>query len=243
MTEIMIISIDREKMRVKGVYEPLRDEIKFKAVWGNHEFTDDECEKLLNGETITFLAKSSSGMNYIAKGKLEYQEYNNVQFWGFKRNKETAYSDKKKDIEVSQNTKLFIENEKIKGVYAPTNEFVQFNRKWSGHLFNDDECKQLLSGLPITFTAISSKGEYTVTGSLQQQSFNGKNYWGFAKDNDAIPKEWQGHVFTHEEINDLRNGDIIYIPDAISKNTNRKFRCTLCYTEVNGRKKLVPVRV
>lgn len=240
----MIISIDREKKRVQGVYEPLNEEIRFKTIWGTHEFTDIECEKLLMGENVTFLAKSSTGRNYVAKGKLEYQEYNDKQFWGFKRNHETENNDKKKDIETSKDTKIFSEREKIKGVYAPTNEFVQFNRKWAGHTFNDSECKQLLSGLSVTFTAISKKGElYSVTGSLKQQNYNGKHYWGFAKDLDAVPKSWQGHVFTDDEINELLNGDVIYIPDAVSQKTNRPLRCTLCYTEVNGRKRLVPVRV
>ncbi|MDE6913265.1 MAG: hypothetical protein K2P35_06175, partial [Lachnospiraceae bacterium] len=84
---------------------------------------------------------------------------------------------------------------------------------------------------------------FTVTGSLQQQKYKGKDYWGFARDADAIPNEWQGHCFTVQELEELRNGDTIYIPDAISSRSNRPLRCTLCYTQVNGKKKLVPVRV
>lgn len=240
----MIAASGKESKKIKGVYEPLNEEIDFKAFWGNHEFNDDELKKLLKGESITFLAESNAGMSYIATGKLEYQSYKGKAFWGFKRNLETKDNDRIRDRDLSQKSKLFLENGKMKGVYTPTNEIVQFNRKWAGHLFNDDECCQLLNGLSITFTAVSRNGQlFTVTGSLQQQKFKGKEYWGFARDEDAIPNEWQGHHFTAQEIEELRNGDIIYIPDAVSARSNRPLRCTLCYTQVNGKKKLVPVRV
>ena len=230
--------------KVRGVYEPLYEEIEFSKVWGKHEFTDDECRRLLKGEQITFLAMSNAGMSYVATGSLEYQTFEGKSYWGFKRNFETKDNDRKRDIDMAAKTKLFAKKEKISGVYTPTNEFVQFNRKWAGHLFDDDECRQLLNGLPVTFTAVSSKGEpFTVTGSLRQQEYNDKTYWGFSRDMDALPSEWQGHRFTHQEMEDLLNGDTIYIPDAVSRRTNRPLRCTLCFTEVNGRKKLVPVRV
>lgn len=233
-----------KKMIIRGIYEPLNEEIDFKAVWGNHEFTNDELKKLLKGESVTFLAESNAGMSYIATGRLEYQAYNGKLFWGFKRDLETGDNDRTRDRELSLNSKLFQKKEKIKGVYTPTNEIVQFNRKWAGHQFNDDECRQLLNGLSITFTAVSRNGQlFTVTGSLQQQKYKGKEYWGFARDADAIPSEWQGHRFTKQELEELINGDTIYIPDAVSSRSNRPLRCTLCYTQVNGRKKLVPVRV
>ena len=234
----------KESKKIRGIYEPLNEEIYFKTSWGSHEFTDEECNRLLKGESITFLAESNAGISYIATGRLEYQIYKGKPYWGFKRNLETEDNGRTRDRDLSLNSKLFPKNGKMRGVYTPTNEIVQFNRKWAGHLFNDDECRQLLNGLSITFTAISRNGHhFTVTGSLQQQKFKGKYYWGFARDEDAIPNEWQGHQFTAQEIDELRNGDTIYIPDAVSVRSNRPLRCTLCYTQVNGKKKLVPVRV
>lgn len=240
----MIIDSEKKSRKIRGIYKPLNEEIEFKASWGNHEFTDEECKRLLKGGEVTFLAKSSAGMSYIASGKLEYQSYKGKTFWGFKRDVKTKDNDKIRDKDLALNSKLFSENEKMKGVYTPTNEIVQFNRKWAGHHFNDDECRQLLSGLSVTFTAFSRNGrQFTVTGSLKQQKYKGKNYWGFARDVDAIPNEWQGHRFTKQEMEELRNGDVIYIPDAVSTRSKRPLRCTLCYTQVDGKKKLVPVRV
>ncbi len=239
----MIADSGKEK-KIRGVYEPLNEEVEFKAAWGKHEFTDAECRKLLKGEAVTFLAESKTGMTYIATGRLEYQSYKGKAFWGFKRNLETKDNDRARDRDLSLNSKLFPRKEKMEGVYTPTNEIVQFNRKWAGHFFNDDECRQLLNGLSVTFTASSRNGQlFTVTGSLQKQKYKGKNYWGFARDMDAIPNEWQGHRFTARELEELRNGDTIYIPDAVSSRGSRPLRCTLCYTQVNGKKKLVPVRV
>lgn len=240
----MTAGLNKKSKKIKGIYKPLNEEIEFKKSWGNHEFTDDECRKLLKGEPVTFLAVSNAGMSYIATGTLEYQSYKGKSFWGFKRSLETADNDKKRDRDLSSSSRLFPQNEKMGGVYTPTNELVHFNRKWSGHFFNDDECRQLLNGLSVTFTAYSRNGQpFTVTGSLQQQKYNGREYWGFERDTEAIPSEWQGHRFTAQELEELRNGDTIYIPDAVSSRSSRPLRCTLCYTQINGRKKLMPVRV
>lgn len=187
----MIKDSEKKPKKIRGVYEPLNEEIEFKTSWGNHEFTNEECKKLLKGRPVTFLARSGAGMSYIASGKLEYQSYKGKTFWGFKRDVETKDNDKIRDRDLSLNSRLFSTNEKMKGVYTPTNEIVQFNRKWAGHQFDDDECRQLLNGLSITFTAFSKNGQqFTVTGSLQQQQkYKGKNYWGFARDVDTIPNE------------------------------------------------------
>ena len=59
--------------------------IESRRVWSNHRFTDEEVEKLLKGETISFEAVSTrTGNKYTAKGKLVYQEYNGNKFVGFK---------------------------------------------------------------------------------------------------------------------------------------------------------------
>lgn len=59
-------------------------EIKFNREWGGHRFTDEEVEKLTNGESITFDFTTSAGKSSTATGKLEEQTYNGNKFWGFK---------------------------------------------------------------------------------------------------------------------------------------------------------------
>lgn len=59
--------------------------VKAKRVWGGHRFTDEEIDCLLAGGIIKFKAVSNkSGKEYIAKGKLAEQSYNNNKFIGFK---------------------------------------------------------------------------------------------------------------------------------------------------------------
>lgn len=61
-----------------------KKKVTFKRVWGEHRFTDQECEDLLAGKEISFEAKSKGGKTYTAKGKLANQSYNGNKFVGFK---------------------------------------------------------------------------------------------------------------------------------------------------------------
>ena len=61
------------------------EEVHPKRVWSGHRFTDEEIEKLLDGEEITIDAVSSAGKPYTCKGKLERQVYNGNEFVGFSR--------------------------------------------------------------------------------------------------------------------------------------------------------------
>lgn len=68
-----------------GIYQPTGATISFKPVWSGYEFTADECQKLLNGEEISFTAKSAkTGNDFPARGSLALQTYKGTKFWGFK---------------------------------------------------------------------------------------------------------------------------------------------------------------
>lgn len=65
--------------------------ISFKKEWGGHTFTDEECEKLCNGETIEIEAISNKTKKpYKCVGKLEEQVYNGNKFVGFKADFDSA---------------------------------------------------------------------------------------------------------------------------------------------------------
>lgn len=60
-------------------------EISFKKEWGGHKFTDEEIEKLSNGEIITLSGlKNKRKKTYSAKGKIMEQSFKGRKFWGFK---------------------------------------------------------------------------------------------------------------------------------------------------------------
>ncbi len=59
--------------------------VSFKREWSGHFFTDAECEKLCQGQSITITARSSKkNKDFQATGKLAEQIYNGASFIGFK---------------------------------------------------------------------------------------------------------------------------------------------------------------
>ena len=147
-----------EVEKVNGIWKGTPISIKKK--WSTHEFTADEIAKLFNDEIIEFEAVSKSGNTYIAKGKLEEQEYEGNTFIGFK---------------------LIVDNdetERFTGIW--NNKNVKVKRIWSGHRFTDEEVQKLLNDEVITFEHISKYGnKYIAKGKLAEQSFNGNKYVGF----------------------------------------------------------------
>ena len=75
---------ENEKEQYKGVFNGKK--ISFNREWGNYRFTDEECKALLEGKEISFTTTNKNGEEYVAKGKLEEQEYQGFKFFGFKAN-------------------------------------------------------------------------------------------------------------------------------------------------------------
>ncbi len=131
--------------------------------------------------------------------------------------------------------------EKVTGVYLPTAAQVSFNKVWGGHTFTDAEVQKLLAGEVVSFPAVAKSGNnYTATGKLQEQEFNGNKFWGFALVQDSVPVSWSGHTFTEQERETLANGGSIYVQDCVSSKSGKNFACTLSWGEENGRKRLIP---
>lgn len=141
--------------------------VSFKRIWGGHTFTDDECEALCKGETITFTGVSSSGSTYSVSGLLALQSYNGTPYIGFKRD-DTSLSSSGSDAERYSGT--------WKG------RAVRFKRQWGSHRFTDSECQKLCDGKSITFTYHGTSSSFKVTGRLAEQEYNGHAYVGFKKD-------------------------------------------------------------
>lgn len=92
--------------------------------WGGHRFTDEECEKLLDGGVVTFDAVSKAKRSYTAVGTLEEGVFNGRPFHGFKLDFDkqdpsaspvpktlcghTFTADERKDLEAGK--KVFIDN-------------------------------------------------------------------------------------------------------------------------------------
>lgn len=133
----------------------------------------------------------------------------------------------------------YVQKEKYEGVYFPTAETIKFNRTWGGHRFTDEECRILLAGESITFTAHSDKKkkDFTAHGRLEFQTYSGHDFWGFSL-SDAVPDSFSGHTFTEEEKQALEKGEYVYAEDFVSK-AGKRFSASVVYKDdENGRKKI-----
>ena len=72
-----------KKPKCTGVWSEMNKEITFTREWGGHVFSDVECQRLLNGETIMIEAVSSKGTPYKVRGKLSIQEFKGRKYVGF----------------------------------------------------------------------------------------------------------------------------------------------------------------
>ena len=61
------------------------ESVRFSRYWSEYYFTDEECEKLLNGETIYVhgLRKNKTGNTYGVAGKLDKLTYKGHEYVGF----------------------------------------------------------------------------------------------------------------------------------------------------------------
>lgn len=159
----------RKFVGFKGVF-PTRDgyitgvwngkNVSYKGSFMDHVFTDDENERLLNSETI-HITTHKGDKTYELDGKLEVQEYQGRKYVGFKGN----FANAPRDGYVTG---------KWKG------KDVSFKGEFMGHKFTPSEIKDLLQGQEISFEGKTKKGsEMTVSGSLANQTYQGRKFVGF----------------------------------------------------------------
>lgn len=208
-------------------------EVSFKKVWSGHEFTDEECQKLLNGEEIEIEAISAkTGNKYLVTGDLAEQIYENP-----KTKKQIKYIGFRK-LSQKGDTNMTDSAERCTGMF--NGEQVSFKKVWSGHEFTDEECQKLLNGEEITIDAISAKTgkSFKCKGILAKQEFQGHPFVGFSRtafvNETDFPAEWCGHKFTDDEITLLKSGMSVQASDWISKKGS-KFTAKVRYgTRDNG---------
>lgn len=112
---------NERKGYVEGVFDG--KPVTFKDSWSNHTFTQDETDRLLAGEIISIDYTSKNGMPRTVSGRLEWQNNNGHEYFGFKAdfsknndydqdkmsdNQDISYSDIPDipDIPVSESTEV-----------------------------------------------------------------------------------------------------------------------------------------
>lgn len=214
-------------------------QVSFKKVWSGYAFSDDECEKLCNGETIEIhVTSAKTGNAYKVTGDLAEQDFKNdkgkiIKYVGFHKLTQEG------EGSMADNA------ERYSGTW--NGKSVAFKRNWSGHYFTDEECEKLCNGEEITIDAVSSKTgkPYKCKGILADQEFQGHAFVGFSRtgfvnDNSqsgggSIPDEWCGHKFTPDELAMLQAGMSVFATDWVSKKGSKfSAKCTYGMQD-NGR--------
>ena len=92
------------------------EEVKFSRVWGGHRFTDEECDSLVKGDTITITISNSHRPYSVVDvvGKLEAQIYNGHSFTGFKADKFINNRSDKQELEQTLDFPLGIDISELK---------------------------------------------------------------------------------------------------------------------------------
>ena len=153
-----------QKEKASGIFNG--QPIQFNREWAGHRFTDDEVQRLLNGEEIELYGVvGKSGNAFDVKGKLTQQSYNGKTFFGFEKTEFLNNNANQAD--------------RASGVW--NGKQVSFKKEWSGHTFTDDEIKRLLNGEEIELLGLKSKSgsTYGVKGKLSEQTYNGHKFVGF----------------------------------------------------------------
>ena len=130
----VVSNTSQPKEKYTGVWSKTGKEVSFNRVWGNHRFTDDECEALLRDETVEINGLvSSKGNTYGIVGKLDIQE--------------CTGDDGKKHKYVGFNRTGFAQSK------TPP-------KSWAKHVFTEDEILMLEQGLSVSLDdCVSKKGK------------------------------------------------------------------------------------
>lgn len=139
-------------------------DIKFKRTYMGYQFSDAECEALLNGSVLTFAGITKDGTTQELKGKLEKQKTTNgAVFYGVK-------------------AEFPLREGYIRGTFK--GQSVTFKGSWSDHVFTEDEVAKLLAGetISITYTSKKDGNPATANGKLEWQLYQGRKFLGFKAD-------------------------------------------------------------
>lgn len=146
--ELNVMSGNTDVERYEGTWNG--QSVKFKKEWSGHKFTDEECEKLCNGEEIEIEAVSSkTGKSFKCKGKLEEQEYNGRTYVGFKST----------------------------GFVNAAGKTGGVPDEWCQHKFTDDEKSLLESGMSVQCDDFVSKAGKKFSAKIHYGK-NDKGYMG-----------------------------------------------------------------
>lgn len=201
------------KPKTEGVFKPTGEKVRFNKEWGGHEFTVEEIEKLLAGETIMIQAKSkTNGKSYKVEGSLGQGTYKGKPFWGFQRKQADSY----------------------------TRENAPFPKEWSGYKFSREDERKMRAGEKVMIKAVSKNtgNPFEVGVTFELREYKGNKNWGiephfekrkdpseFTRADAPFKAEFSGYKLSKQEIQDVRSGGKVMVTAKSKK--GKDFTCNL----------------
>ena len=176
-------------------------EVSFNKVYSGHEFTDSEVETLLAGGEVTISVKLKDGKDATVVGSLADQEYKGNKYVGFKG--------------------VFAREGYVDGVW--NGKPVTIKGGYMDYVFTPEELETLFAGGSVAITATSNGNPMALTGKLEEQTYQGRNFVGYkALREGQVAGVWKGtkvsfngrfmdHVFTEAEVAQLLADETIAI--------------------------------
>lgn len=160
------VKFPEDTEHIKGIYQPLGKEIKFKKEYGQHLFNEKEIASLLAGEEISFEAIDKQGRTFKATGKLVEQElkdgHRKVKFWGFRLNP--------KPIDTNIYEVITYKNGKE----------YHFKKIYRGHRWTPEEIKKIAAGKKQIVAFNGRNGTYRMEIKPNpNKQYKGRKYFGF----------------------------------------------------------------
>jgi DNA topoisomerase-3 len=230
------------KEKHSGVWAKTGQEVSFNREWSGYRFSDEECAKLLAGETIAIAAVSAkTGKTFNCKGFLDEGEFNGKKFVGFQpiRDIPDAFCGHTfTEIEIanlragkSVSCSDFI-SQKTGNTYTALVKWNANESKmvmtfdipatFNGHTFIAAEITDLRAGKTISCKNLVSKKGSKYEALVKWDAKNSKMVMTF-----DIPATFNGHTFTAQEIADLRAGKAVIASDLISGKTGKVYTAEL----------------
>ena len=129
---------------VTGLFKPTNSEVSFKNGYGEHTFTQEEINQLLDGQTIKFKYQ-----DHTVEGKLADHEKYGFGFDG---------------------KRIYPKKPTYKGTYTATGESVEIGQEFAKHKLTEQDAERLFNGETISFKTKSSRGKsYTARVKLKKE--------------------------------------------------------------------------
>ena len=153
--------------------------IRYNGIFRGYEFSDEENDKLLSGESITITIPGNNGQSpQTVTGLLRENEFEGRPYVGFTVTGQVGYAF---------------------GVWKNTP--IKFKSSFWGRDFTQDEIDKLLADERIQFTITNENGVSNIRGKLEVQTFDAPQPDGSKKEikfvgfkPEFLPQEREGHV-------------------------------------------------